>query len=330
MTVPHLAAQPATTTAAPTGGWRIVARKELADHLTSIRFLILVVLVSLAGLAAVHSASGPIRDAANDATQFPSIFLFLFTLSPERVPAFHEFVAILGPLLGIAFGFDAINRERAERTLPRLVSQPLHRDDVITGKFVAGLIAIAFALGAVVAVVVGYGIIRLGITPTGSDVVRLVGFFIVTLAYIGLWLALAIVASILARRAATAAFATIALWLVLTLFAGLIAGVLADTFRDLPDNPTREQVLDNARFELNVRRISPDQLYKETTGVLLNPTRQSTGILLLDEEDLAIPSALSLGDSLLLAWWQLVALIAATIALFAFAYITFLRQEIRA
>ena len=35
-------------------------------------------------------------------------------------PAFHEFVGILGPLLGIAFGFDAINAERAQRTLPRL------------------------------------------------------------------------------------------------------------------------------------------------------------------------------------------------------------------
>jgi ABC-2 type transport system permease protein len=311
-------------------GWRIVARKELADHLSSIRFVILVVLVALAGLASVHSASGPIRDAANDATQVPSIFLFLFTLSPERVPSFHEFIAILGPLLGIAFGFDAINRERADRTLPRLVSQPIHRDDVITGKFVAGIGAIALALSAVVATVVGYGMIRMGTKPTGSDAVRLLAFMAVTIAYIGLWLALAILASVLARRAATAAFATIALWLVLTLFAGLIAGVIADTVRDVPDNPSREEVLANARLELNVRRVSPDQLYKETTGVLLNPTRQSTGILLLDEEDLAIPSALSLDDSLLLAWWQLVALIAATITLFTAAYTAFLRQEIRA
>lgn len=311
-------------------GWRIVARKEFADHISSMRFVILVVLVALAGLASVHSAAGPIRDTANDATQVPSIFLFLFTLSPERVPAFHEFIAILGPLLGIAFGFDAINRERAERTLPRLVSQPIHRDDVINGKFVAGLGAIALALGAVVAVVVGYGILRLGITPTSGDIVRLVAFFVVTLAYIGLWLALAILLSVLSRRAATAAFATIALWLVLTLFAGLIAGVIADSFRDIPGNPTREQVLDNAYLELNVRRVSPDQLYKEATGVLLNPTRQSTGILLLDEETLAIPSALSLDDSLLLAWWQLVALIGATIALFAAAYTSFMRQEIRA
>ena len=46
------------------GGWRIVARKEFEDHVHSVRFVILVVLVSLAGLASVHSASGPIRDAA--------------------------------------------------------------------------------------------------------------------------------------------------------------------------------------------------------------------------------------------------------------------------
>lgn len=337
MTILHREAETTTTieprpTPSPrlARGWQIVAGKEFADHVASIRFVILVVLVALAGLASVHSASGPIRDAADDATQVPSIFLFLFTLSPERVPAFHEFIAILGPLLGIAFGFDAINRERADRTLPRLVSQPIHRDDVITGKFVAGIGAIAVALAAVMATVVGYGIIRLGARPSGSDFVRLFAFAAVTVAYIGLWLALAILASVLARRAATAAFATIALWLVLTLFAGLISGVIADTLRDVPDSPTREQVLDNARLELNVRRVSPDQLYKETTGVLLNPTRQSTGILLLDEEDLAIPSALSLEDSLLLGWWQLVVLVAVTIALFAIAYTAFLRQEIRA
>ena len=113
----------------------------------SVRFLILLVLVALAGLAAVHSAAGPIRAAADSATQTPSIFLYLFTLSPQRVPAFHEFLGILGPLLGIAFGFDAINGERAQGTLPRLVAQPIHRDEIINGKFVAGLAAIALHIG---------------------------------------------------------------------------------------------------------------------------------------------------------------------------------------
>ncbi len=330
---------PSTTPAAPVGspprpryrgGWRIVARKEFGDNVRSVRFVILVVLVALAGLAAVHSASGPIRDAAEDATQTPSIFLYLFTLSPQRVPAFHEFLGILGPLLGIAFGFDAINGERAQRTLPRLVAQPIHRDEIINGKFVSGIAAIALALAALMAVVSGYGMLRLGVGPTTGDVARMIAFYIVALVYISLWLALALLLSVVSRRAATAALAAIAVWLVLTLFAGLIAGVIADSVHGISSESTTGDVLANARLELNVRRLSPDQLYKDATGVLLNPARQSTGIVLVENDPAALPSSLPLEDSLLLAWWQVVALVAGAVVLFACAYVVFMRQEVRA
>jgi ABC-2 type transport system permease protein len=314
-----------------TGGWRIVARKEFADHIHSVRFVILVVLVALAGLASVHSASGPIRDAASQTTDVPSIFLYLFTLAPDRVPAFHEFIAILGPLLGIAFGFDAVNGERSQRTLPRLVSQPIHRDEVINGKFVAGLGAIALALASVMAIVVSYGMLRLGIGPTTGEVVRMVAFFVVAVVYIALWLALATVLSVMTRRAATAALAGIAAWLVFTLFSGLIAGLVADTVHPVPDaNPTAEQVLDNARLEQTVKRFSPSELYQEATGVLLNPSRQSTGLVVEDSSSQALPSTLSLSESLVLAWWQVAALIGGVVVLFAGAYASFMRQEVRA
>src|SRR5688572_13880515 len=94
------------------GGWRIVAAKELGDHVRSIRFILLVVIVGLAGMAAVNSAASAIRDQAESASQIPSFFLLLFTESPQRVPAFFDLVAFLGPLLGIAFGFDALSSER--------------------------------------------------------------------------------------------------------------------------------------------------------------------------------------------------------------------------
>lgn len=313
------------------GGWRIVARKEFADHIHSVRFVILVVLVALAGLASVHSASGPIRDAASQTTDVPSIFLYLFTLAPDRVPAFHEFVAILGPLLGIAFGFDAINGERSQRTLPRLVSQPIHRDEVLNGKFVAGLGAIALALAAVMAVVASYGMLRLGIGPTTGEVVRMIAFFVVAVVYIALWLALATFLSVLTRRAATAALAGIAAWLVFTLFGGLIAGLVADTVHPVPTaNPTTEVVLANARLEQNVRRFSPSELYQEATGVLLNPSRQSTGLVVEDTTSQALPSTLSLSESLVLAWWQVAVLVGGVVILFAGAYASFMRQEVRA
>jgi ABC-2 type transport system permease protein len=315
------------------GGWRIVAHKEFTDHIHSVRFVILVVLMALAGLASVHSASGPIRSAASATTDVPSIFLYLFTLAPDRVPAFHEFLGILGPLLGIAFGFDAVNGERSQRTLPRLVAQPIHRDEVINGKFAAGIGAISLALAVVMAIVVGYGMLRLGIGPTTSDFVRMIAFFVVAVVYIALWLALAIALSVVTRRAATAAFAAIAIWLVFTLFGGLIAGLVADTVHPVPSaNPTPEVVLANARLELNVRRISPSQLYQEATGVLLNPARQTTG-LVVDEDPTtsqALPSTLSLSESLVLAWWQVSVLVGAVVVLFAGAYAIFMRQEVRA
>ena len=152
----------------------------------------------------------------------------------------------------------------------------------------------------------------------------------VTLVYIALWLALALLLSVVCRRAATAALAAIAVWLVLTLFIGLIASMIADAAHGVSADSTPEEVLANARTELTVRRFSPDQLYKDATGVLLNPSRQSTGIVVDSGDTSALPTSLPLDQSLLLAWWQVVVLVAGTIVLFAAAYTTFMRQEVRA
>ena len=77
--------------------------------------------------------------------------------------------------------------------------------------------------------------------------------------------------------------AAIAVWLVLTLFAGLIAGIIADSMHDVPSDATDRAGAGQRPTELRIRRISPDQLYKEATGVLLNPSRQSTGILITEQ-----------------------------------------------
>jgi ABC-2 type transport system permease protein len=163
-----------------------------------------------------------------------------------------------------------------------------------------------------------------------GDLVRVVAFYVVAVIYIAMWLALALLLSVTCRRAATAALAAIGIWLLLTLFAGLIAGMIADSVHGVSADSSTEQVLANARVELNIRRLSPDQLYKEATGVLLNPSRQSTGILVMAPEDMALPSTLPLDQSLMLAWWQVVAIVGGTVVLFAAAYMIFMRQEVRA
>ena len=131
------------------------------------------------------------------------VFLLLFSLPPEAsdatlqaIPAFSGIVGLfLGPLMGLAFGFDAISNERAEGTLPRLVSQPIHRDDVINGKFLASLSVVALILGAVMLTLAGFGIYQLGIIPSVDVALRLLAWYVVTVLYVGFWLAFAVLAS---------------------------------------------------------------------------------------------------------------------------------------
>jgi ABC-2 type transport system permease protein len=312
-------------------GWRVVAAKELADHLLSVRFLVLLVLVGLAAAGSVYAAASGIRDVAPEASETPALFLRLFTVAPEeRVPSFLSMVGFLAPLLGIAFGFDAVNGERSQGTLPRLVSQPIHRDDVINGKFAAGIVVIGMILAGLTLLVAGLGLFRLGIVPTAGEVWRLLLWLLVTIVYVSFWLGLAMLCSVALRRAATSALVAIGAWLVLTLFAGLLLGLLTDTFAPVSEQATPDEILRNARLEQQIGRLSPSILYEEATIALLNPEVRTIGFLLPQQIDRAVPGTLTLDQSLLLAWPQTVGLVALVVITFAGAYILFMRQEIRA
>src|SRR5204862_8275790 len=132
------------------------------------------------GIGTTYVASDTIRSAAEAATQVHSIFLQPFLIGQSPFPPFVALVGFIVPVLGIAFGFDSISGERAEGALPRLVAPPIYRDAVINGKFAAGLAVIGLILIAVTLLVAGVTIIRLGITPTAEDVVRLVVWLVVS------------------------------------------------------------------------------------------------------------------------------------------------------
>ena len=313
----------------------MIAGKELADHVTSLRFLALTIVLTLAAAAGVYSTAGGLGSIASDVAGDPTAFLLLFTVPVGQVPPFTVFITFLGPLLGIAFGFDGVNGERAEGTLPRLLAQPIHRDDVINGKFVAGLTAIGVILVAVVGIVASIGMLRLGVLPTAEDVLRLMFWIILTIAYIGFWLALALLCSVVLRRAATSALAALAIWLVLSLFLTLVVGLVASFLRpvDPESGTTSPDYLSNLQLQVNLRTLAPNQAYDDATAVLLNPRlRTVTPIDLLTpaQRSGAIGGLVSIDQSLLIIWPQFVGLIALTAGSFAIAYVAFMRQEVRA
>jgi ABC-2 type transport system permease protein len=307
----------------------VVARKEIADHLLSGRFIVLMGVLGIATAAAVFAASGGIRDVAPNAQGITALFLKLFTVTVDPVPfPLIVFVGFLAPLLGIMFGFDAVSGERSQGTLPRLLSQPIHRDEVILGKFVAGLTVVAIMLTSLVLFVSGIGIFRLGVVPEPSEISRLAVWLLFTIIYVGFWQALATLCSVLAKRASTAAMIPIGVWLVLTLFGSFLFGAVAGIIS--PDDGTAAGQLSNLRTQQTISQLSPVTLFQQGSTVLLDPEVRTVGLVTVEQVDRAVVSELNLTQSLAVVWPQIAILLAMTSVMFALAYIAFMRDEIRA
>lgn len=308
------------------GMWAVVA-KEMADNLTSARMQILEFLIALTALGAVYGAIQHIMDTVGED---PFVFLKLFTASRDPLPAFVGFLGFLVPLVAIALGFDSINGEFNRRTMSRVLAQPIYRDALLFGKFLANLFTLALVLTAIWLLIIGFGILKLGLPPSEEEIARSLWFLVATIFYGGIWLALAMVFSITFRQPATAAMASIAMWLFFTAFWGMIARILAQVISPIHFGFPQEEIA-QLHTLMFLSRLSPNTLYAETALAILHPTIRALGLILPSQLSGAIlGTPLPLTQSLLLVWPQLTGLIAGTILLFALGYVLFQRQEIRA
>ncbi|MBW1973784.1 MAG: ABC transporter permease subunit, partial [Deltaproteobacteria bacterium] len=273
------------------------------------------------------------------------------------------FVAFFGPLIGLLLGFDAINRERTSGTLSKIVSQPIYRDSIINGKFLAGVFTISIMLISIVLLVSGLGLLLIGVVPGIEEILRiiiyliisifyisfwLVGvvpgieeilriiiYLIISIFYISFWLGVAILFSVLFRSVATSALAALALWIFFSFFVSLGANVLANAVAPIEkDRATVEMIEKHVKIQRAISLFSPMVLYRDATTTIIDPTRRTTKSLLFitPMEKLSLErfkSPLSLLQSLLVVIPQVTILIAITLICFGITYTVFMLQEIR-
>lgn len=318
-------------------GLAAIYRKELEDHFSSARFTLLLSLVLMVSLIMSWMTGAGVRKELEGFAKPSFVFLLLFT-STGALFSFTQFVAFFGPLIGLVLGFDAINRERAFRTLPKLVAQPIYRDAIVNGKFLAGMTTLTVLLTALVAMIAGLGLRVLGVVPGGEEIGRLALYLLVSVVYIGFWLGLAILASVAFRAMATSALAVLALWIFLAFFVPVAANLAADALAPVAASPTAADiptVLENAQIRRAVSYLSPIAVYSDATAVLLDPMRKTTRSLVLlgPMERLSLSrfqNPLPLAQSALVAAPHLILLVAGTLVVFAVSYAAFMRQEVRA
>ena len=303
-------------------------RKELADHLNGNRFYLVFALLLVTATVSLVSAVNTLSESGVTSSKF--LFLKLFTTSSSYIYSFATWVAFLGPLVGIALCFDAVSNERSQGTLNRLAAQPIYRDSIINAKVLAGATAILLIVITLGLFMTGAGLVLMGVVPAFEEILRIMAFVVLAGVYISLWLAVAIIFSVVCRHGATAALSCIAIWLFLCMFMGTVAGSVANLLYPLDGIEGYANMMSNYELELGLNRVSPYYLFSEAATTILNPSVRSIGIVTMESYSGAVSSYLSFGQSLLLVWPHLVVMAALVMAGFAVAYISFMRQEIRA
>jgi ABC-2 type transport system permease protein len=316
-------------------GLYAIFRKELSDHFSSYRFVILFALIAMVSFITSYMAGMHLRESLEGVAKPKFVFLMLFN-TPGALFSMVQFVAFFGPLIGLVLGFDAINRERAQGTLIKLVSQPIFRDAVINGKFLAGVTTIAIILVSIILVIAGFGLALIGVVPGIEEVWRLLIYLVISIFYISFWLGVSILFSILFRSIATSALASVALWIFLSFFVSLGADVLANAVAPVgaQEKTHPEAVVKNARLKERVALFSPMVLYSQATATIIDPMRKTTSSIIMmgPMEELSasrFQNPLSLWQSLIVVYPYLVTLVAITLICFAISYLVFMLQEIR-
>jgi len=314
--------------------------KELADYLISWRGIILFAMALLVTVVAIYGPAGAlenIRAQLSEPTQYGStqfIFLTLFTTSGESTYAFLFFITMFViPIVGIVLGFDAINREKNSGTLGRLLSQPIYRDTVFNGKFLAGIVTMAIMLTSVILLVAGLGMRSIGVPPSSEEALRLFLFLGLSTLYGAFWLGLSMLFSVFFQRVATSAMASIAVWIFFLLYTltGFIPSAIANFQAPINEMSTAQELIRNATIHVTATRVSPIYLFQEAMYVLLAPgARTATEYLQLYASGAEwMPGHLPLGQTMITIWPHLVTFVAVAAVCFGISYYKFTREEIR-
>jgi ABC-2 type transport system permease protein len=293
-----------------------IFRKEMEDYFSSARFLLILALIVMVGIIIASMVGMTIREEVKGTAKPTLLFLYLFTTT-GKLFSFIQFIGFFGPLVGVILGFDAISRERASRTLSKLVSQPIYRDAIIAGKFLAGVTTIAIMIVAITLVISGLGIRMLGIVPGPEEVARLAIYLLVSVLYISFWLGISILFSVVFKNTSTSALASLAVWIFFSFLVPLGAGFISDAIAPIGDGTDVEAVMKHEQVQRVIYLFSPT-----SSVVLVGPMER------ISQERFQNP--LSVGQSLAIVAPHMLSLFALTFLCFGVCYAAFMRQEIRA
>jgi|YelNatPaOPRAMG01_1025707.scaffolds.fasta_scaffold27852_3 ABC-2 type transport system permease protein len=301
----------------------IVARKEIAENLKSIRYWAIIGLFVLLYIASTYAIGFAVRGFRGLAIGGRA--RTVLQLSNQVVNA----LTYIAPLLGIALGFGAIAAEREKGTIRLVLARPIYRDDLINGKLIAAVALIVLAIALSTALAVPLAVAMQNVNVTSEDFTRLALLVLPATLLALAFYALSLFASVYAGRSSHALVVSLVLWIFFTFILPIIAAFIAFQILGpppaIPFNATRpfgqglprqlqEYFTRYNQVVSSIQLVSPTARFSSLASALFALRPQSDVY-----EELATALARR---------WIDVAVLATYIAVFLIAsYIVFLRRQ---
>lgn len=253
---------------------RIIAGKEFKTAFKDKIFIVITVLFLVLSIVSVYIGSST-KNAEMKAYQdivgiLKSQGNTNLPVSPDIYPLsilrnIITYVSMVGAVLAIFLGFDAFSGERENGTLKLLLTKPLYRDQIVTGKLLGAASVIGSLLGITLIVnVILFGAVS-GLIPDIGEISRLAVFMIIAFLYMMSFYIAALFVSIKTTNRAFGFMAMMIVWM----FISFVIPQLADTQR-------------NFAYAMNATAQTVTQIASETTISktieLFSPAVQFTNI----------------------------------------------------
>jgi ABC-2 type transport system permease protein len=329
-----------------------ISKKEFSDHITSRRFLLILLITCLVlGVAAANGVT-TYNDALEKYKNGYEGYLFF----PSILLAFNRITNSiglngLGAVIGIAIGFDLVSGEKEGKSLKTILSQPVYRDELINGKAIGGIISLSIITLAGFLTVLAIFLI-IGIVPSIDEFFLIGVIWLITLLFMVSAFSLALMSSVLAKTSSGALMLSLIILFTL-MYIIPVGGGEFGTFVLLGPEPSDDgygsgsqyqvESFENLQYEYHQKRaalydffnlFSIQRVYNDITSPITMPSHYVISQIGFSEfsvnpdiaEGIEKPSLWDiLGDK----WIKIIVFIMWPVLFFGIAYVRFMRMDLR-
>jgi ABC-type transport system involved in multi-copper enzyme maturation permease subunit len=248
--------------------------------------------------------------------------LFIYTYGAD----FGDVAKVIGvffPLIGIVLGYDAIIREKNSKSLNVLLTQPVFRDNIITGKFVGISLTLFLVIFVSLMIILASDYMIYGQVAQLESFFRLLLFGIFAYFYLLIFASLGLLTSIILKSEIMSLTLGVIVWLTMCFALGPSIIMLTSIITGQSMFEMTDEFLATGSSLFN---ISPIHHFAEVTVGSLDLSYGSFSIQ--REVHGFLDTRYSILYLLEYYWQNVVVLVAVPIILLIVSYISFLREDI--